>query len=927
MQDFEHSNGQDNEPLVTEDAPPVTENFPETSSTLRQQYESPLMLFGGFMKAGSKTRIEAGEDAHQKALSLFSEDNDLHPSDRHVVPSENGAHSSLNMNNDSSIGIKSPCEQPPLHNENDSNARTIIKDTNATEKSITTETPDFTTGRGRPIQFSSGTHMLNVTQGNEHAKKQQSVSCGGKRSAAEARSNDDDYRYENILSEYGGFRMGNSKSVIPVSVEAKRQAVELFNNETVPTQAEQSNQRSTSADIILTENPEVHNNSIQAVQMPANDATDSMKHTTASPLRILSFSSQKRSYKRRPVVHQTKVKPFKSPVVHANLEKTKAAIQKTEGPSVRARNPSIFDLQVPRHRQNLSDLGLPLQYSVDELRAMNISDEIIYMTASKAKHFSFNGWGPDAAYKAMIDAGAVSTSLPSAWVENHYKWIIWKMACMIRSYPRQFSDSWTPEKVLEQLCYRYEREINQGQQSVLKRIIEQDDVAVKHMVLAVADIVDLKADSNHQAASPSMGKALTCKLVLTDGWYEIPAMMDARMQRAVETRKLKIGHKLSICGAQLMGSRVAKSPLAALGDTTLSISTNSCLPAKWDARLGYQSNGLLTRSISSLFEDGGTATAIDVVIWRKYPIMYSETLPNGNTITRTASEEEDRRNQLCATIYQGEQSDILSIPNLRLEYDDDNTSAMGRYGSGYNNGQRSTEERKVSGYFKLRIGDYRRSQSNDPISMATLLILNANEVNYMDVQEGNRYRITFLAPYTPKIKRFPGLHLKTTRYTRWELISKATEDMVSKFLYIPRQITQCEDIHTMNQTDDMDVAVFVLHAGSATQDQHVIGRTLWHQTLLVTDASQQLCQIKLRLPTRPLSGIEGQVIGCMNLRYDLFDQKFGIIHLKFTDDSELFIKKPSSNHMQRAMTDLKSWVQSHPDALSNLYERVNALIH
>lgn len=43
--------------------------------------------------------------------------------------------------------------------------------------------------------------------------------------------------------------------------------------------------------------------------------------------------------------------------------------------------------------------------------------------------------------------------------------------------------------------FRYEREINLGHRPILKKIMEQDDVSTKHMVLMVADIVSM-TDSN-----------------------------------------------------------------------------------------------------------------------------------------------------------------------------------------------------------------------------------------------------------------------------------------------------------------------------------------------------------------------------------------------------------------------------------------------
>lgn len=47
------------------------------------------------------------------------------------------------------------------------------------------------------------------------------------------------------------------------------------------------------------------------------------------------------------------------------------------------------------------------------------------------------------------------------WVENHYRWIVWKLAALERFFPEKLGGKYlTPNRVLEQLKYRYEREIN-----------------------------------------------------------------------------------------------------------------------------------------------------------------------------------------------------------------------------------------------------------------------------------------------------------------------------------------------------------------------------------------------------------------------------------------------------------------------------------
>lgn len=46
----------------------------------------------------------------------------------------------------------------------------------------------------------------------------------------------------------------------------------------------------------------------------------------------------------------------------------------------------------------------------------------------------------------------------------------------------------TPARVMMELKYRYDREIDRFQRSALRKILEKDDVATKRMVLCVSSI-------------------------------------------------------------------------------------------------------------------------------------------------------------------------------------------------------------------------------------------------------------------------------------------------------------------------------------------------------------------------------------------------------------------------------------------------------
>ncbi|ORY90596.1 BRCA2, oligonucleotide/oligosaccharide-binding, domain 1-domain-containing protein [Syncephalastrum racemosum] len=380
--------------------------------------------------------------------------------------------------------------------------------------------------------------------------------------------------------------------------------------------------------------------------------------------------------------------------------------------------------------------------------------------------------------------------------------------------------------ILSWFC-RYEREINQGERSALKRIYEQDDVPVKHMVLAVADIIfdalTTPADKSH------------VRLVLTDGWYEIPASIDHRMERAISRRKIAIGSKLSICGAQLIGEREPQSPLGARG-TALSISANRCLPATWYCKLGYQPRSIVLRSLSSVYNDGGLVRGIDIVVHRKYPMKYRETLTDGTTMIRTEREEYETRRQA-----------LLSQQQQQRE---------------------SVEERNVSAYFRAIVADTQGQTKR------SLLVSDANDILYRDIREGARYKVYFVMPFvTPR----NPTELKTTRLTRWEPCAG------NPVGYTPRKVMLCKDLIHGEMSSDIDVAVLVIRT-SLRKKRNTMRKVnicvcayiyvdastpvrirrsrqvVWEQRLLVCDSSRQLCYIVLMIPVRALTNVQNQVI-------------------------------------------------------------------
>ena len=54
----------------------------------------------------------------------------------------------------------------------------------------------------------------------------------------------------------------------------------------------------------------------------------------------------------------------------------------------------------------------------------------------------------------------------------------------------------------------------------------------------------------------------SCAIIeVTDGWYSIRAMLDRPLTRLLHDKKIAVGQKLFVYGAELIGSEQAVSPL------------------------------------------------------------------------------------------------------------------------------------------------------------------------------------------------------------------------------------------------------------------------------------------------------------------------------------------------------------------------------
>ncbi|KYM95863.1 PREDICTED: breast cancer type 2 susceptibility protein homolog [Cyphomyrmex costatus] len=250
--------------------------------------------------------------------------------------------------------------------------------------------------------------------------------------------------------------------------------------------------------------------------------------------------------------------------------------------------------------------------------------------------------------RAFLASPGVDPNLvPARWVENHYRWIVWKLASMDRmkfgstKLPRAL----TPSHVMAQLKYRYDREIDRSQRPAIRRILEKDDVASKRMTLCVSSIIQDSNVSMEVGKSPHIGMP-KWRIELTDGWYSINTCIDISMMKNISTGKIREGTKLVLSGAELLNCDQGFYPLETPADVCLKLHTNSTRRARWDTKLGYAPrSGPIPIKLRNVCPSGGLIGKMTIVVARVYPMLYHEKTASGDSIVRNAKSEEKAQNK------------------------------------------------------------------------------------------------------------------------------------------------------------------------------------------------------------------------------------------------------------------------------------------
>ncbi|EIE22396.1 hypothetical protein COCSUDRAFT_56086 [Coccomyxa subellipsoidea C-169] len=263
--------------------------------------------------------------------------------------------------------------------------------------------------------------------------------------------------------------------------------------------------------------------------------------------------------------------------------------------------------------------------------------ELDSTTATDLTLTAFEGVGKDgerlghAEFAALLHAAGAEQQYASvAWVTNHFRWVVWKLACYERQFPAHLAGRMlTPSLVLDQLKYRYEREFGQGHRSVLKKVLEQDEAPQRPMVLCMAAILQ-----RHPGEEGRQDSSEQRQVEVTDGWYSVRATLDAGLSRMLTEQKLRIGTKMRVSGSELTAGSPSEV-LEASRSCFLHLHYNGCHRVAEAMPLGWTVSRSVIVPLGAVRPGGGTVSRTCVVVQRIFPALYRDRMSDGRYLRRT----------------------------------------------------------------------------------------------------------------------------------------------------------------------------------------------------------------------------------------------------------------------------------------------------
>ncbi|OMO97642.1 hypothetical protein COLO4_14461 [Corchorus olitorius] len=584
--------------------------------------------------------------------------------------------------------------------------------------------------------------------------------------------------------------------------------------------------------------------------------------------------------------------------------------------------------------------------------------------------------GVEAFYDMLAYSGASMHFISKGWVANHYKWIVWKLMCYERRYPSKCSGKFfTISNVLEELKYRYEREVNLGHRSAIKRILEGDASPSTMIVLCISAILsnsEPKMEKN-LGMTNAVDNSGNAKVELTDGWYSVNAVLDVLLSKQLSSGKLFVGQKLRIWGAGLSGWAGPVSPLEASSDISLFLNINGTFRAHWADRLGFCKSAGAPLAFRCIKSDGGPVPQTLVGVTRIYPVLYRERLSNGGSIVRSERMESrlvQQHNQRCSAVvdhviseYQrgvdsihndseSEGAQILRILEtaaepevLMAEMSPEQLTSFATYKSKLEatrqvEMEKSIEKalaeaglnkRDVVPFMRVRVVGLtaRNYHGKRSPKEGIITIWNPTEKQKNELVEGQAYVVAGLIPMNSDLEI---LYLQARgSTTKWQPLTPLAMECFEPF-FSPRRSIKLSNLGEIPLSSEFDIAAYVVYVGEVYKAAHQKKQWVFVTDDSISDIfseglSDSLLAISFSSPSlnedsfAPInSNLVGSIVGFSNLIKKAKDQMNHIWVAEATENSAYFINFNSSicSHIKSAGASVQTWAKA-----SNLVTAIN----
>ncbi|KAI9094810.1 hypothetical protein K1719_026616 [Acacia pycnantha] len=594
-----------------------------------------------------------------------------------------------------------------------------------------------------------------------------------------------------------------------------------------------------------------------------------------------------------------------------------------------------------------------------------------------------NTMGSEAFFHMLAESGASTHYASKEWVSNHYKWIVWKLSCYERCYPGGSTGKFlTASNVLEELKYRYEREVNHGQRSVIKKFLEGDASCSSMMILCISAIhpnqgLKIEGPSERRLQGPESSGAI--KVELTDGWYSINAILDVPLSKKLAAGKLFVGQKLRIWGAELSGWTEPVSPLEVSTSVCLVLHMNGTYRVHWAEKLGLCKRAGPPLAFRCIKDNGGSIPQTLVGITRIYPLLYKERLSNGENVVRSEKMEANMielYNQRCTDVIEGVTSN-LQEETEGLQFYDDGSEGAKIYimletaeDPGYlmadmsyeqltsfsaykaklkatrqSNMEKSIEKalkdaglgkRNVTQFMRVRVVGLIKKSRNDMPREGLITIWNPTENQRQGLVEGQAYLIAGL---TPSRSDSNVLHLQARgSSTKWLPLSSSAREHFKPFFNCRKSIS-LSSLSDIPLSSEFDTAAHVVHVGEVQTSGH--RKTQW---VFVIDGSKSnvrfgnsisllaicFCSRSTEYElTPPINyNLAGSTVGFCNLTKKEKDHNNHIWVAEATENStyHLTFDSPHISHLRHAASSIKIWANNSSFSIGKVKERVLSII-